>query len=93
METQVNTLVKKARDRLNEKHYAERTAELYLGWIKRYIKYLGNKQPDAMDGREIRKFLKHLVRHHHASPSTQHQAYCALALLYEDVLGKKVKPF
>ena len=81
------TLLGVLRDRLREKHYSSRTEEVYLQWVRRYIRFHGRRHPRELDVRELRDFLTALA-HRGVSASTQNQALAAIRFLYEEVLER-----
>ena len=68
-------------------HYAYRTEETYLKWIKRFIAFHGNKHPREMGAPEVTAFLSHLAVERHVTASSQNQALSAILFLYKKVLG------
>jgi integron integrase len=72
---------------LRVRHYALRTEECYVQWIKRFILFHGKRHPADMGAAEIEAFLTHLAVHDHVAASTQNQAFHALLFLYQEVLG------
>ncbi|RZV36672.1 MAG: integron integrase [Chromatiales bacterium] len=68
-------------------HYAYRTEETYLKWIKRFIAFHGNKHPREMGADEVQNFLTHLAVERKVSASSQNQALSAILFLYKKVLG------
>lgn len=83
-------LLDQARERARLKHYAIRTEEAYIGWIRRYIFFHNKRHPAEMGAAEIEAFLAHLAAYEHVAPSTQNQALSALLFLYRDVLNKEI---
>jgi integron integrase len=83
-------LLDQARERARLNHYALRTEEAYLGWIKRFILFHQKRHPAEMGPAEIEAFLAHLAAYDHVAPSTQNQALAALLFLYRDVLNKEI---
>jgi len=79
-----------ARERARLNHYALRTEEAYLGWIKRFILFHHKRHPAEMGAAEIESFLAHLAAYDHVAPSTQNQALAALLFLYRDVLNQEI---
>lgn len=69
-------------------HYAIRTERAYLDWIKRFIRYHGNRHPCELGGPEVAAFLTHLAVEGHVAASTQNQALAALLFLYREVLHR-----
>jgi hypothetical protein len=49
-----------AREKMYTLHYAKRTVESYLHWIKTFIIYHRKKHPAEMGDTEVEKFLSHL---------------------------------
>ena len=71
---------------LRARHYARRTEEAYVGWIKRFIFFHGKKHPSAMGADDVNAFLTHLAVEGNVSAATQNQALSAILFLYRDVL-------
>ena len=46
-------LLDEVRDKLRVKHYAIRTEQSYVGWIKRYIYFHGNIHPQDLATRGV----------------------------------------
>lgn len=84
-------LLDQARERARLKHYAIRTEEAYIGWIKRFILFHNKRHPNQMGVTEIEAFLAHLAAYEHVAPSTQNQALAALLFLYRDVLNQELE--
>jgi integron integrase len=68
------------------KHYAIRTEELYVHWIKRYIFFHHKRHPREMGAPEVQTFVSDLALNQKVSASTQNQALNALVFLYHQVL-------
>jgi integron integrase len=66
--------------------YSERTARVYIGWIRRLIEHCGGRHPGQLDEAELRGFLDTLAVTNNLSAPTCHQALCAVAFLYKRVL-------
>ncbi|ERN41918.1 site-specific recombinase XerD [Rubidibacter lacunae KORDI 51-2] len=74
------------RDTLRVKHYAYRTEETYLQWIRRFILFHDKRHPKDMGAPEVEAFLTHLAVVGNVSASTQNQALSALLFLYRHIL-------
>ncbi len=85
-------LLDQVRETLRLKHYALRTEEAYLNWIKRFILFHHKRHPRDMGMPEIRAFLVHLANEEHVAASTQTQALSALLFLYREVLQQELDP-
>jgi hypothetical protein len=79
-------LLDQVRHKLRLLHYAIRTEEAYIDWIRRYILFQHKRHPREMGGREVEAFLTHLAVEGHVAASTQNQALAALLFLYQKVL-------
>jgi integrase len=80
-------LLDQVRDAIRLKHYAYRTEETYVQWIRRYILFHNKRHPKEMGKAEIEAFLTHLAVEGQVSASTQNQALSALLFLYREVLN------
>lgn len=75
------------RETLRYYHYAYRTEQTYLKWIKRYLAFYGmRRRPEEMGAPEVERFLSHLATEGGVAASTQRQALNAIVFLYRDVL-------
>ncbi len=74
------------REVLRLRHLSYRTEQTYLGVIRRYIAFHGNRSPEKTGVPEIRAFLSHLATQGNVAASTQNVAFSALLFLYKDVL-------
>ncbi len=79
-------LLDQVRNRLRVKHYALRTEQAYVDWIKRFILFHGKRHPAEMSAPEVEAFLTHLAVDLKVSAATQNQALAALLFLYKEVL-------
>jgi site-specific recombinase XerD len=75
-------LLDQVRDSLRVKHYAYRTEESYVQWIRRYILFHNKRHPKDMAESEVQAFLTHLAVEGNVAASTQNQALSALLFLY-----------
>ena len=83
-------LLDQVRDAIRLKHYAYRTEETYVQWIRRYILFHHKRHPKEMGNAEIEAFLIHLAVEGQVAASTQNQALSALLFLYREVLKLEV---
>jgi integron integrase len=88
MPTPPRKLLDQVRDHLRLKHYALRTEEAYVDWIRRFILFHHKRHPAEMDAPEVEAFLTHLAVDENVAASTQNQALGALLFLYHEVLRK-----
>lgn len=73
-------------ERLTLRHYSARTADAYVGWIRRYILFHGKRHPRELGAADVGAFLSDLAVRKEVSASTQNQALAALLFLYGQVL-------
>ncbi|NCJ06245.1 integron integrase [Synechococcales cyanobacterium C] len=85
---QPRKLLDQVRDALRVRHYAYRTEETYVQWIRRYILFHGKRHPKDMAEPEVQAFLTHLAVEGNVAASTQNQALSALLFLYRYVLNQ-----
>lgn len=76
-----------ARQSIRTKHYSIRTEEVYLGWMRRFIRFHNMRHPRDMGADEVQRFLSHLAIDGDVAASTQNQALSAILYLYKEVLG------
>lgn len=82
-------LMDQVREVLRYHHYAYRTEQAYCQWILRYIHFFGGRtHPNALEVKDIERFLSHLATKGKVAASTQKQALNAIVFLYRDVLDK-----
>lgn len=70
------------RERLRLLHYSLRTEEVYVYWVKAFIRFHGVRHPAEMAGPEVEAFLTHLAHDRNVAPSTHSQALSALLFFY-----------
>jgi integron integrase len=80
-------LLDQLRERIRYDHYSLKTERSYVHWVRRFVHFHGLRHPKEMGGAEVEAFLAHLANARQVSPSTHHQALCALLYLYRQVLG------
>jgi integron integrase len=74
------------RENIRLRHYSIQTEKAYVGWIRRYIRFCGNRHPRDLGTTEITTFLTHLAVDLGVAAATQNQALQALIFLYREVL-------
>ncbi len=67
-------------------HYSIRTEEVYIYWVRAFIRFHGVRHPRLMGRDEVVAFLTHLASVREVSASTHKQALSALLFLYRHVL-------
>jgi integron integrase len=74
------------RENIRLRHYSIQTEKAYVGWIRRYIRFCGQRHPRDLGTIEITTFLTHLAVDLGVAAATQNQALQALIFLYREVL-------
>jgi hypothetical protein len=77
--------LKEVRKVLRVQHYAIRTEQSYVEWIKRFILFHNKRHPNEMGESEVAGFLTHLSVNRNVAPATQGQALNALVFLYRNI--------
>lgn len=71
---------------LRTRHYSPKTRRSYLGWVQRYLGFVGRQHPALVGETKVGAFLSSLAIDQNVSASTQNQALAALVFLYREVL-------
>jgi integrase len=79
-------LLESVRQALALRHYSLKTAEAYVGWVRRFVVFHQRRHPRELGPREVSAFLSDLATQSGVSASTQNQALAALLFLYGEVL-------
>lgn len=79
------------RNELRLRHYAKRTEASYLTWMRAFLGYHSQPDPNQLGSEEVRAFLTYLAEGREVAVSTQNQALNALVFLYEQVLHKPLQ--
>ncbi len=80
-----NTIEAFKRHRFNRKD-----AQEYLDWIKLFLNYFKEIQPQSLDADSVKVFLRYLCDDKGLMPSRQKQAYLALNFFYNQVLRRSL---
>jgi site-specific recombinase XerD len=83
-------LLDRVRATIRLNRYSPRTEQVYVDWIKRYIRFHGVRHPQEMGADEVKAFLSHLATQMNVAASTQNQAFSALLFLYQQVLKERL---
>lgn len=71
MEPKQKKLLEQVREVMRLRHYAYRTEETYVQWIKRYILFHHKRHPREMGRDEIEAFLSDLAVNQQVAAATQ----------------------
>jgi len=81
------TLLGRVREAIRYRHYSIRTERTYVEWVRRFVRFHGQRHPRDMGAPEVRAFLGHLAGEAKVAAATHQQALSALLFLYREVLG------
>ena len=74
-------------------HYAYRTEQTYVGWIRQFVSFHDWQKPSTMEAGHVSAFLKHLAEDRQVAASTQNQALNAVVFLFKTALKKDIGNF
>ena len=80
-------LLDRVRQALKRSGRSHRTADSYVGWIERFVRFCGLRHPRELGPTDVERFLNHLANHRRVAAATQNQARAALLYLYRHVLA------
>ena len=83
----MGALRERMRSHMELKGLSPCTMDVYLRQMTCFVRFVGHG-PEAMNAEEIRSYLHHLLIERQLSQSTVNQAYSALRLFYEQILGQ-----
>src|SRR5687767_11334474 len=79
-------LLDQVREVIRRKHYSLRTEDIYVDWVRRFVRFCDLRHPRECGAAEVEAFLTQLAMHGRVSASTQNQARSAVLFLYKEVL-------
>jgi integron integrase len=80
-------LLEVAKEKMRTRHFAYRTEQIYLYWIRRYVNFHDRRHPRLLGADGVEKFLSYLATGARVGASTQNQALQAVLFLYRQVLA------
>ena len=83
-------LIERVRRRIRTRNLSVRTEETYLGWIRRYIGFLGGRHPAALGRIELERFVTHLAEREGLGAPSVNQAASAVAFMYRELFGQEL---
>jgi len=72
------------------KHLSFRTEKTYIGWLRRFYRFMNGQQPHTLNSTHVKDFMTHLAVEGNVSASTQSQAFNAILFLFRYVLDKPI---
>ena len=83
-------LLDQVRERIRYLHYSIRTEQVYVYWIRGFIRFHGRRHPVEMGPIEVTAFLSWLATERNLAAATQNQALSALLFLYKQALAREL---
>jgi site-specific recombinase XerD len=78
-------------DEVRLRHYSPRTERAYIRWVRRFVRFHGNRHPAELGSDEVQRFLTDLAVNGQVSASTQSQALAAVLFFYDAVLRQPLE--
>lgn len=85
-----NGFLEEVQTTLRRLHYAVRTEDTYLDWIRRFLVFVRPKSRDDLNGELVKEFLNYLAVERKVSANTQNQALNAVVFVFREVLDRGV---
>jgi integron integrase len=82
-------LMETVADALRSAGYSYKTEQIYMSWIRRYVRFHLPKHPRETGTNGVREYITHLAVGKNYSPATQNQALAAILFMYR-VLGVEI---
>lgn len=79
-------LLDRVKEAIRYKHYSLRTEDVYVYWIRFFIRFHGVRHPQEMGAPEVEAFLSYLANERKVAASTHKQALSAILFMYKVVL-------
>ena len=88
---QWRSVVNDMRRMLRLMHRSYRTEKAYIGWVRRFYRFLCGKSPFSIDSSAVKDFMTYLAVEEKIAASTQNQAFNALLFLFRHILDKNLE--
>ncbi|MBU4263772.1 MAG: integron integrase [Proteobacteria bacterium] len=75
---------------IRQRNYSIRTEQAYLGWVCRFLQFIGEREVAAVGEAEIASFLQDLAVRGQVAASTQNQALNALVFFFTQVVKREI---
>jgi integron integrase len=80
--------LEEVRQTLRRLHYAARTEETYMDWVRRFLVFGQPRSRDELSNELVRDYLTFLANVRKVSANTQNQALNALVFVFREVLDR-----
>ena len=78
---------------LSLKNYSRRTIRTYTSLFRKFLEFFPGRDPETLDGDDIRSYLLYLIEERKVSLSHENQTINAIKFYYEKVLGRPVEKY
>jgi integron integrase len=78
------------RKMLRLRHRAYQTERAYIGWVRRFFRFLNGRSPYSLDSGDVKDFMTFLAVEKKVAASTQNQAFNAILFLFRNTLDKEI---
>ena len=83
--------IQKMRGELRLMHYALSTETAYIGWVERFMRFVGSQELEQFGAPELKDFLTDLAVKGEVAASTQNQALSGVMFFYQRILGRELE--
>jgi integron integrase len=83
--------IQKMRAELRLMHYALSTETAYIGWVERFMRFVGSQELEQFGAPELKDFLTDLAVKGEVAASTQNQALSGVMFFYQRILGRELE--
>ena len=84
-------ILEEVKTSLRLQHYAYRTEQTYMEWIKRYLHYCVDRRMESEESSSVKLFLTHLAVEQKVAGGTQNQAFNSIIFLFKNVFKKELE--
>lgn len=75
---------------LRLKHRSYRTEQAYMGWVRKFYRFLNGQSPYSLESTHVKDFMTYLAVEKKVAISTQNQAFNAILFLFRHILDKQI---
>ena len=75
---------------LRLRHRSYQTERAYIGWVRRFFRFLNGRSPYSLNSGDVKDFMTFLAVEKKVAASTQNQAFNAILFLFRHTLDKEI---
>lgn len=80
-------LLERVERRGRARHLSPRTIKTYLGWIRRFLAFHADRDPDRLGRAEVEAYIERLAQRMGLGADSQNQAASSIAFLFREAYG------